>query len=75
MDQPRDKNWERVLRTAIGFGKKHGRWPTRLLVDPEILEALEAGFDEDELRTLREGLDVVPTERTLRAEAEETAGY
>ena len=67
MDQQRDKNWERVLRTAIGFGKKHGRWPTRLLIDPGILAALERGFDGADYETLKTGLEVVPTPDTLRS--------
>jgi len=74
-DQERDKNWERVLRTAIGFGKKYGRWPTRLLVDPGILRALERGFSEDEYSTLSDGVELVPTPDTLRAEADDEDHY
>ncbi len=75
MAKERDKNWERVLRTAIGFGKKHGRWPTRLLVDPGILEALRGGFTAEEFATLSQGVELIETPDTLRAETEDGDSY
>lgn len=75
MGRERDKNWERVLRTAVGFGKKHGRWPTRLLVDPGILAALRRGFDPDDFAELERGVELIETPDTLRAETEDGDSY
>ena len=40
------RDWTRVLRTAQGFGKKFGRWPTHLRLPEEVFVSLKDAFGD-----------------------------
>ncbi len=72
MDMDPAKEWKRVLHTAVGFGKKHGHWPSRLVLPEAIYEALDDAFSAEDWDFL--GKEVQLRTGSARVRAEDADG-
>jgi len=73
-DDPR-RLWTRVLRTAAGFGKKYGRWPTRVLLPPETSAALSEAFPDETWKDFAAQVELGVSQDRPRAEGSGEAHY
>ncbi len=67
--------WKRVLLTARKFGKKHGHWPTRIVLSDDVLDALSAAFTPDDWAFLGKEIEVRSGAARTRAEDAEGDSY
>jgi hypothetical protein len=66
------KEWTQVLQTVIGFGKKHGHWPTRIVLPEAQHDALSTAFSPEDWAFLNK--EVQLRTGAARARAEDDTG-
>lgn len=68
MSGGRGDEWTQVVKTAKGFGKKHGHWPTRMVLPDRTHDAVRALLGEEAWGRFEQGVEVRAGAARPRAE-------
>lgn len=75
MSGGRAEEWTQVVKTAKGFGKKHGHWPTRMVLPDRTHDAVRLVLGEEAWGRFTKAIEVRAGAARPRAEDAEGESY
>ena len=69
-----DAYWMRFCMAVNGFRGMHGKWPTRVRLDPELIDILERILGLSSFAILVSHIELIPDEEVLEISAEDNKG-
>lgn len=60
-----DRNFVRFLRCIAGFKMLFGKWPTKILLDPDVINEIKKVMDAHDFAKIQENIELVQDDGSI----------